>query len=328
MIHVALATDAGYVPYCAVAMLSIFDARGTLDVTVHLLLGDDVSAAACDQLAQLAESAGGAIEVHRIASGDLGPLPSVGRFGPVVWFRLLLPRLLVEQERVLYLDVDVFVAHPLDELWRTDLGDAALGAVRNIIEPVHRTRALALGLEDASEYFNSGVLLLDLEQVRRDDLMGRAGAVASERGGQSLWPDQDALNVAFSRRWRAVHPRWNCMNSLRVWRLWADEAFGADVVAEALAEPAIVHFEGPALSKPWHYLSDDPRRDEYRAALARTPWANLPLADRTVLTRLIGRLPMQWRRPAFGQLFRVRRDLAALRLRRAEQRRSGEKARR
>jgi lipopolysaccharide biosynthesis glycosyltransferase len=155
-------------------------------------------------------------------------------------------------------------------------------------------------------YFNSGVLLFDLERVRSAGLMARAREVACRQHDRLLWPDQDALNVAFAGRWLPVHPRWNCMNSLRVWRPWADEALGADAVAEALADPAVVHFEGPALSKPWHYLSDHPLRDRYRSALARTPWAGTPLADRTVATRLIAHLPERWRRDAFGQLLRLR----------------------
>ena len=309
MIHVALATNAEYVPYCAVAMLSAIEARGTSELTAHVLTGEDVPAADIDDLADLAHAAGGTALVHRIAVADLDVLPSVGRFGPVVWYRLVLPELLVDEDRVLYLDADTLVVRPLEELWHIDLEDAALGAVRNVVEPVHCWRGPSLGLADMSEYFNSGVLLLDLGRVRAGDLMGRAREVACRAGDRLLWPDQDALNVAFSGRWKPIHPRWNCMNSLRVWRLWAEEALGADAVAEALSDPAILHFEGPGLSKPWHYLSDDPRRRQYRSTMARTAWGDTPLADRTASTRLIGRLPMSWRRRAFGHLLRARRLL-------------------
>lgn len=306
MIHVALATDRAYVPYCGVATLSLAEARLEAPLTIHILHGEDVGRDDVDALTSVASRSGVDVVAHGIDSAAVADLPSVDRFGPVIWFRLLLPELLADCDRVVYLDADTFAVAPLDDLWRVDLGDAAVAAVRNVVHPEHRHRDPGLGLPTMSAYFNSGVLLFDLERVRSDGLMARARDVACDQRDRLLWPDQDALNVAFARRWLAVHPRWNCMNSLRVWRPWAEEALGAVAVADALADPAVVHFEGPALSKPWHYLSDHPLRARYRSALARTPWADTRVTDRTVATRLIGRLPERWRRDAFGQLLRLR----------------------
>ena len=306
MIHVALATDRAYVPYCGVAALSLAETRGDSPVTIHVLHGDDVGDDDVTALTSVAGRPGVDVVAHRIDAAAVAELPSVDRFGPVIWFRLLLPELLPGCDRVVDLDADTFAVASLDDLWSADLGGAAVAAVRNVVHPEHRHRGPALGLPSMSEYFNSGVLLFDLARVRSAGLMARAREVACEQRDRLLWPDQDALNVAFAGRWLAVHPRWNCMNSLRVWRPWAEEALGADAVAEALADPAVVHFEGPALSKPWHVLSDHPLRGRYRSALARTPWADTPLTDRTVATRFIGRLPERWRRDAFGRLLRLR----------------------
>ncbi|MBV9041288.1 MAG: glycosyltransferase family 8 protein [Acidimicrobiia bacterium] len=306
MIHVALATDRAYVPYCGVAALSLAEARGDSPLTIHLLHGDDVGQNEVGALTSVASRPGVDVVAHRIDAAAVAELPSVDRFGPVIWFRLLVPELLSDCGRVVYLDADTFAVAPLEDLWSADLGGAAVAAVRNVVHPEHRHRGSALGLPSMSAYFNSGVLLFDLERVRSAGLMAQARDVACRQGDRLLWPDQDALNVAFAGRWLPVHPRWNCMNSLRVWRPWAEETLGADAVAEALADPAVVHFEGPALSKPWHYLSDHPLRERYRSVLDRTPWADTPLADRTVATRFIGRLPERRQRDAFGQLLRMR----------------------
>src|SRR5207253_2718503 len=88
-----------------------------------------------------------------------------------------------------------------------------------------------------------------------------------------VWPDQDACNVALEGRWLALHPRWNAQNSLWTWGDLARGVFGVDVVEEATTAPAILHFEGPSLSKPWHALCRHPWRDEY--------WRQLPVSTRS-----------------------------------------------
>ena len=303
MIHVAFAADAAYVPYCAVAMRSVLDHRGARPVTLHLLHGDDLSRSDRDALAGLT---GDALRLHHVADDEVAGLPAVDRFGATVWRRLRLDAHLPDVDRVLYLDADTFVVAPLDELWELDLGGRPLAAVANVVEPGLRHRAEVLGLADMRRYFNSGVLLFDLDAVRAGDLLARVTTTARDLGDRLLWPDQDALNVAFADAWHPLHPRWNCMNSLRAWRPWAEDVLGADAVAEALADPAIVHFEGPDLGKPWHYLSSHPLTARYRAALARTPWAHLPLEGRTLINRALKLVPPRWRPEAYARVQRLR----------------------
>jgi len=121
-----------------------------------------------------------------------------------------------------------------------------------------------------------------------------------------VWPDQDALNVVFARRWLALHPRWNTQNSFWGLHQEALEVFGPALLEEAMQRPAIRHFEGPALSKPWHYLCPYPGRDEHRALLAETPWADVPLEDRTAATRFVRLFPRDMRYRAYGRLLQAR----------------------
>jgi hypothetical protein len=103
------------------------------------------------------------------------------------------------------------------------------------------------------------------------------------------------------------------MNSLWMWNDLARDVFGEDIVTEAKRNPAVLHFEGPSLCKPWHYLCDHPWRERYRATLARTPWAATPLTDRTIVTRLIGTLPRRQRAGAYHLFHRLRERARAAR---------------
>ena len=120
------------------------------------------------------------------------------------------------------------------------------------------------------------------------------------------WNDQDALNVIFNGRWHSLHPRWNAQNNLWSWRDWAIDVFGPGPVDEAVAAPAIRHFEGPSVAKPWHYLCAVPHRDDYLEVLAQTPWAGTPMQDRTPTTVAIRLLPRRWRLDVYGRVLAVR----------------------
>jgi lipopolysaccharide biosynthesis glycosyltransferase len=143
----------------------------------------------------------------------------------------------------------------------------------------HAQRPRELGIEPA-DYFNSGVVLMNLEQMRRDGSSRALLDYAVAHAPELAWPDQDALNVVLGRRRVPLHPRWNCMNSVLMFP-WAADVFGEEAVAEARARPAIRHFEGPTINKPWHYGSESPMREVYFEHRRQTPWPRCRIEGRT-----------------------------------------------
>jgi lipopolysaccharide biosynthesis glycosyltransferase len=177
-----------------------------------------------------------------------------------------------------------------------------------------RSHLASLGIDDAARYFNAGVLVVNLDQWRRERATDNLVRFVTSREALS-WFDQDALNSVFAGRWKPLHPRWNAMNSLWTWPDLAADIFGTAAVREATSNPGILHFEGPSLSKPWHYLCPHPWRSEYRSTLVRTPWGGTALEDRTLSTMLIARLPRQRQLAAYVRLDHARQRLSAIRSR-------------
>lgn len=314
-IHVALATDAAYLPWCATTVRSCLDVTPAADLDFHLFHDQPIATVDQDRLTAMVRSAGGRAHWHPVEPERLAVLPSKGPAlgGRTSWIRIVLPDLLPDLDRLIYLDADTLVLQSLAPLWATDLRGAPIAAVANIVEPEQRDHVVQLGL-DPTSYFNAGVLVMDLATMRRSDAVRGLVAVAAQRADRMSWYDQDALNVTFAGSWLALHPRWNAQNSLWTWAEWARALFGPELLAEALSTPAIVHFEGPAVVKPWHVLGDHPLRRRYLATLAATPWAGEPLVGRTLLNRLIVRLPLERRLPAYLATERAR--LRAARARR------------
>lgn len=161
----------------------------------------------------------------------------------LVYARLMLDQLLPPDiARVLYLDCDMLVRAPVEELFRLDLEGKAVAAV---LDP-HRHRAmLGRDFKQNSDlfsfdwaYFNAGMLVIDRALFAAADLPGRTRAYHEAGVLARVQYDQAVLNLVFKDNWLPLDFRWNVINPQP-----AHENF----------EPKIVHYTGPY--KPWHLLN-------------------------------------------------------------------------
>lgn len=280
---VACATDDGYAPHCAAMLHSLLAHHPAGSVQVYVLHGTGtLSEASRGRLSEVAAGGDAAIDWLEVRPADIAAFPAT-RFHPACWYRVLLPDLLPRAPRVLYLDADLIVLEPLDELWSADLRGRAFAAVVNPLYPFMPDRAATLGLASASEYLNSGVLLMDLERMRATGLAARLRAYAQDHP-DNPWPEQDALSVVCRGEWAALPPRWNAQTT--VFDLADGQLpYPPDQAREARQRPAIVHFIGPL--KPWTYLCRHPLRHVYARHRRQTPWGEFEPEGRTLANRLL-----------------------------------------
>jgi len=288
--HLSVAADEHYVPHAATSIHSFLAHRGELGMHVHFLHREPFPPECVRELTGMVEAQGGHISFWPIDAERVAGLPGDAPFSVEMWFRIFLPDLLADLDRVLYVDADTIAVDSLEPLWRTDLGDQYVGAVTNVFQHNHLHRPAELGLAGPEVYFNSGVLLFNLATMRRDGCSRALGELALARGDELEWPDQDVLNLVLGGRRLALHPRWNCMNSTLHFPQSAD-VFGHETVEEARRAPGIRHFEGPADNKPWHYLCEREMRELYWEHRRRTPWPDQDLegVTRRNAVRLYGR---------------------------------------
>jgi lipopolysaccharide biosynthesis glycosyltransferase len=170
----------------------------------------------------------------------------------ITFARLLLPETFDESvARVVYLDADILVVGDLSPLWEIDLGKSAIAAVIDSDSVPHSQR-----LNLASEYFNAGMLVIDLKRWREDRISEKALAFMTENPETEL-ADQDALNVACGGKWTKISDRWNYQT---------DRPTGYYGMPKE-DRPSVIHFAGKW--KPWSASSlsaDAPLYDSYRRA--------------------------------------------------------------
>ena len=116
-------------------------------------------------------------------------------YSPYCFLRLFADRLPLP-DQVLYLDADTVIAGDLGELWDTDVSKKEFAAVLDYYGKIF----MGIG------YFNSGVLLLNLDMIRNTGLFGRAIGKLEKR--RLFLPDQTALYMT-ARKIKYLPRRFN-----------------------------------------------------------------------------------------------------------------------
>jgi lipopolysaccharide biosynthesis glycosyltransferase len=261
-VHVITAIDSRYLPFAAALVATLAEHREpSTSVELTILHAGDVATA---DRARIACAAPGVDVTWQVVSGDLYARYGLRLSGVIArpaYFRCLVPDLLSSAEWAIYLDADTLVFADLRELHDVDLRGAPVGAVQDWLPTVRDAVGpwRHLGLDPDAPYFNSGVLVMDLVQWRREN----AGAEALRRCLQDeqhlivrgVWPqhDQYGLNIVFHRRWHQLPSMWNHFSELS-----PDSA-------------RIVHLVGNG--KPWDRRCKPEFAHAFYSAVDRSPWA-------------------------------------------------------
>ena len=256
-VHVVLTFDSNYwAPAFAVVRSAAISSRDPSRLTFHLI-HTGLSAAIIETLDRLAQEFPITIR-HVDLSGD-GPyasffegLPTRAHFTPVVYARLLIDQLLPAGiDRVIYLDSDVYVRAPLEDLAATDLEGRPVGAVLDLDR--HRIM-LGRDLRQNHDlfdfhyrYFNSGVMVIDRAAYGAADLRARTIELFANGTLPRVQHDQIILNLVFKDNWTPLDFRWNLISP--------------SPAHEAL-EPFIIHYTGHR--KPWTLRSQAAYARVYR----------------------------------------------------------------
>lgn len=168
-----------------------------------------------------------------------------GHFSIEIYARLLLMKILPKElDRVLWLDADTVVHNNIDSFYNMDIAGHSLVACESIRQNIGEKRQ-KLNMQEGQKYFNSGILLFNLEYMREhfseDALMNYAFANMDI----IEWPDQDVLNAVCGPS--ALIIDYHQYNYMHFARTRIDDA----ELSRIEKENCILHYIGPV--KPWSY---------------------------------------------------------------------------
>ena len=164
--------------------------------------------------------------------------------------KFLLPEIFSDLDKILYLDGDILVYKDLAELYQTDLHEYYAAAVSDMRAVLRNKSNVSLRL---GNYFNSGVMLLNLKKMREDNLTQKLSELKQNEEFQRFM-DQDVLNKGFEENVIFIVPKYNfqyeCFSDYKYGQIAQYYGITDEQVKDMYKKPSVLHLTN--YRKPWN----------------------------------------------------------------------------
>lgn len=275
--HLVCSTDSRYVMPTGVMIKSVCINNAEREIVFHIIIDESVNNKQKEQLKQCVCNKGlHKVLFHLVSSHDLSDLPGLDKkvkdyITVAAYYRLLIPKIIDKNiTRALYLDGDIICNGNLNELWNTNIEGKAIAVVKDMSEACQEYDRLAYPKQLG--YFNSGVLLLNLDYWRKHFVMQRCFDFIQKNPEQIKFHDQDVLNIVLCKEKLNLPLKFNVQNGFLYEndKLMFDKSQCEKELKEARNHPIIIHYT--ASRKPWFKDCKHPYRDMWFYYLKQTPW--------------------------------------------------------
>ncbi|HTH54672.1 MAG TPA: glycosyltransferase family 8 protein [Cyclobacteriaceae bacterium] len=263
MIHLAIAFDENYRQQFYALLSSVLNHSKNQKLSFHLI-APSITKAEQEKIENYIVSQLAHAIFYPIEENTLSQLALRGNWTHAVYYRLLFPLLVSpEVERLLYLDSDTIVVNDLSNLYNADLGIFPVGAVYDIYVKEQQLIGIPLG-----DYFNSGVLLIDIKKWKDQDISNRALTYLRNFPENILYVDQCGLNAVLKGNWKKMDYGFNVLYS------YLPTESGLRELKQFISGKTIIHF---TLQRPWNFLCKNRLRFLYKKFLFSSPLAGRPI---------------------------------------------------
>lgn len=285
--NIALCTDENFVIPCLTCITSILE--NNKDDECHVfVLTEGLTEYSVEKFKKLSVCYSQAIDVRTIETDRLRGLKVRPPFPVSMYFRFLLPEILNEEEKVLYLDCDIIVRHSLSDMYNMDLTEKACAVV---IDQHCDDVLMQNNVRISSSYFNSGVMLMNLDYWRNNNIANELIDFIYNNPERCIYPDQDALNIVLDSKVEYMNPTYNFQHYWAVsFHMSKTSYLRHKEIIEASEDPVIVHF---CSQKPWHIKCYNPYKSEFYRYNKLHPFVGNAMKNkiiRTVLYKFFNRI--------------------------------------
>ena len=248
MADILFTADQNYAVRIPAVVKSIQINHPGIEFTIHLIC-DELPEDLTERLTLFCKSCGYAFHTYQVPDELFQDAPVNKHYSKAMYYRMLAGDILPKTiDRVLYLDPDLLIINSLMPLWNIDLGDCIFAAASHnmesgIVDSINNVR-----LDTSSSYFNTGVLLMDLEKCRRLVHPKDIFSMIDDSGKMLLLPDQDVFNGLYGDMTLAIPDNiWNF--DVRKFNQNLILSGGAQDEYWIIRNTAVLHFCGKG--KPW-----------------------------------------------------------------------------
>lgn len=157
------------------------------------------------------------------------------------WFRIKLPNMCQDLDKILYLDCDTLILGDLSELFNTDLNGKYLAGVKDVWGVNKYCDRLNM---NSGVYVNSGMLLFNAEYCRKENFFDKIVDFANKNAKIIEFCDQDSINKVADEKKAVIHPKFNFMDTWWKGGYYEFEGQEEQNYLEAGKNPVIAHLTG------------------------------------------------------------------------------------
>ena len=250
-INICLFCDENYAQHAGVAIASILANAKTEDNIFIYILDGNISEESKNKILSLKSIKDCSIEFVKVDEKEFEDYKKISTHNYITiptYYRLKLSTLLLQVDKIIYLDCDVVVCNSLRELYNIDLGENIFGGVLDIDIPKRNN----------PKYVNAGVLLMDLDKVRHQNIENQFLEYTRYNRENIHLGDQEIINDVLKGKILNIDEKYNVQSMDYIKRSTFTKA------------PAIIHFI--CRKKPWSYGSWSVHKGLYFKYLQMTPW--------------------------------------------------------
>ncbi len=202
------------------------------------------------------------------------PINKGGSWTEIVYYRLMIPKLLPQYDKVIYSDVDVLFKDDLTELYNTNISDFEWGGVR-----AEKNSENNIGHkyfeENTNEFIHwSGLMLINCKKFREEKLFEKLKENAKNFYDRLKFFDLDLLNITCDKI-LALPLKYCVLQSFCINEdlkkakeyEYLKLVYRDEEIESAKNNPAIIHYAGKP-GKPWRFKNPP---EEYKLYMKSIP---------------------------------------------------------
>lgn len=287
--NILYASDNNYAPIAGISITSLFENNRDIEQIHVWYLVDNISQDNIDKLQKTAD------KYHRVITflNVEHSLEKIKELGAKAWFggsfsaysRLFLQEYVGDKgiDRLLYLDCDTIVNKNISELYNYDLDGKTIGMVCDYIGADIRD---VIGLQKTDKYYNSGVLLIDMNIWKARKCQERILRHMKNVNASYPFIDQDIINIIFKDEIKTLPWNWNVFpyyftysfkNIQKQYDLNAENQYSLEEYKKGLKrdekpDAMVLHYTATFYGKPWYSNSCDPTREVWNRYYEMSEW--------------------------------------------------------
>ncbi len=266
-VNITLITDSRYATPTAVSMLSAIKNKCANSTYNFYIIAENITPQDEAFLLSLKKIAPATVNIKIIPQQEPDlPYENMQRFlqYKVGMHKIYLSEILKNLDKVIYMDGDTLVLKDLRPLYETDISEVYAAVAKDGIYYRFPKEMAEIGMDKRGFYFNSGVMLQNLQLQRRDSLSAKL--VEYVKTHEDFYGDQDVLNIVMGDKLKLMSYRYNCISTF----FEADDLdFLSEYFGEELPDDTFYIYENATII---HYAGDKPWQEKYQPDFLKELW--------------------------------------------------------